>query len=296
VIVVVGPTGSVRYLSPSYERVTGRSIAEGLGRDAFAEVHGDDQAILRELLARSVASPGVTLPGQFRMTVADGTWHRFEMVATSLIDDPNVGGVVITYCDVTERRRLEKALERAALHDPLTDLPNRRLLADRLEHALAGAERTGSAVAVLFIDLDGFKQVNDVHGHDVGDQLLVQIARRFGACIRGTDTLARLGGDEFVVILERVTDPGEPTVTAQRLLATMALPFHFGPVRVEISASIGIALSATGKQRSLLHAADSAMYDAKTAGPGRIVMSQWDTTIRTTQLSPQPAVSHSPGG
>jgi diguanylate cyclase (GGDEF)-like protein len=185
-------------------------------------------------------------------------------------------------------------LQRAALHDPLTDLPNRRLLYDRLEHALAGAERTGAAVAVLFIDIDGFKRVNDVHGHEIGDQLLLQIAQRFQACIRGTDTLARLGGDEFVVVLEHVTDAEEPHSTAQRLSATLGSAFQFGPVSVEISASIGIALSTTGAQRSLLHAADSAMYIAKTAGPGRIVTSQSDPTTRTPHPAPEASTPPAP--
>jgi len=182
-------------------------------------------------------------------------------------------GRIVCVRDITERKQLERLLERASLHDPLTDLPNRRLLADRLEQALVRASRTATSVAVLFLDLDGFKNVNDAHGHAVGDELLVQVADRLRPCLRATDTLARLGGDEFVVLLEQVTDSAETTVSAERLKQALTPPFALGKVRVRISASIGVAVSTTGAARSLLHAADSAMYRAKSAGRGLVVSS-----------------------
>jgi len=185
-------------------------------------------------------------------------------------------GTIVCVRDVTARKLLEARLERAAMHDPLTDLPNRRLLVDRLDHALTGAARGAGAVAVLFIDLDRFKAVNDLHGHASGDQLLLQVADRFLRCVRDADTLARLGGDEFVVLLEHLEDGAEPARTAERLSQALSCPFDLGEVTVEISASIGIAVSAAGEHRSLLHAADSAMYAAKRAGRGRIVTGHED--------------------
>ena len=207
----------------------------------------------------------------------DGSPLDVDVTVSSLRNDAGerIGRIVCVH-DVTARKELQRQLQRASLHDPLTDLPNRRLLADRLEHALVRAEADASMVAVLFIDLDGFKAVNDAHGHDAGDQLLVQTAARLRGCLRAGDTLARLGGDEFVLLLEDVTDADQPTRTVQRVVATLAQPFDLGGTPVRISASIGVALSATGSQRSLLHAADSAMYEAKATGRGRIVASRWE--------------------
>jgi diguanylate cyclase (GGDEF)-like protein/PAS domain S-box-containing protein len=214
----------------------------------------------------------------------DGSPADVEVTVSFLRDDRGEPvGRIVCLRDVSIRKELERRLERAALHDPLTDLPNRRLLSDRLEHALAAAERSSTAVAVLFIDLDGFKRVNDTHGHAVGDQLLIQTADRFKACLRDADTLARFGGDEFVVLLEHVTDPDQPAVTARRLTDALMSPFDLDGIQIEISASIGMALSTSGTHRSLLHTADSAMYEAKSAGPGRIVASQWETTTRHTR-------------
>ena len=220
----------------------------------------------------------------------DGSPLDVDVTVSSLRNDAGdrIGRIVCVH-DVTVRKELQRQLQRASLHDPLTDLPNRRLLADRLEHALVRAEATASVVAVLFIDLDGFKGVNDAHGHDAGDQLLVQAADRLRACLRVGDTLARLGGDEFVVLVEDVTETDQPTRTAERVVATMADPFDLGGTPVRISASVGVALSATGSQRSLLHAADSAMYEAKATGRGRIVASHWEARTSAVARSGSPA-------
>ena len=188
-------------------------------------------------------------------------------------------GRIVSVRDVTEYKRLEERLKRAALHDPLTDLPNRRLLSDRLEQALARADRAATAVAVLFIDLDGFKAVNDEHGHAAGDRLLVEATRRFTASLREADTLARMSGDEFVVLLEGVTDQSEPTATAERLVASLSVPFLVHGTDMHVSASIGIAVSSGANKRNLLHAADSAMYQAKNSADRRIVTAPPDTRI-----------------
>ena len=170
--------------------------------------------------------------------------------------------------DVTERTRWEGQLAHRAFHDPLTELPNRALFMDRLEHALERRRRTGRATAVLFLDLDDLKAVNDGHGHEAGDMLLVSVADRLRSALRTQDTLARLGGDEFAVLAEEVEGEEGAVQVAERLLERLRAPIRLGSADLVVTASIGVALSAPGASRppDLLRAADAAMYAAKSAG------------------------------
>ncbi|MEY2590589.1 MAG: hypothetical protein QOJ67_2573 [Acidimicrobiaceae bacterium] len=158
-----------------------------------------------------------------------------------------------------------------ALHDALTGLPNRILLLERLDHAVLRARRSGTMAAILFADLDGFKHVNDLHGHGVGDELLIAVSRRLTAALRPGDTLARLSGDEFVILCEDLHGFGEVDAIATRMCAAVAAPFNLSAGEVEITTSVGIAFSGRGDQLSeqLLHAADTAMYQAKRKGGAR---------------------------
>ncbi len=233
-----------------------------------SEWDGPVQSIITDALQRGVGRGEVT-----RRRV-DGTTFPAQVTLSLLHDEAGtLVGRVLCVQDITVRKQLEARLHRAALHDPLTDLPNRRLLLDRLEHGLALAGRTHTAMAVLFVDLDGFKLVNDRYGHQVGDQLLVASAERLRGCLRDADTLARLGGDEFVVLLEQITDSRQATASGQRMLHVLAQPFTLDRVTVHLSASIGIALGHSGRPQSLLHAADVAMYKAKSTGPGQMATS-----------------------
>jgi diguanylate cyclase (GGDEF)-like protein len=155
-----------------------------------------------------------------------------------------------------------------AVHDPLTGLANRTLLRDRLEHALARSERERGATAVLFVDLDNFKQVNDAHGHAAGDATLVELGNRLQTAVRPGDTIARIGGDEFVALCEHV-DEDSALAVGRRLLEAIARPFINGEVEHRLSASIGIALGHSDPDVLLAHA-DAATYQAKAAGRGRI--------------------------
>jgi diguanylate cyclase (GGDEF)-like protein/PAS domain S-box-containing protein len=196
----------------------------------------------------------------------DGTERRLWVAASPLHgQDGRVEGSMMALSDVTEARRAEQELRRAALHDALTGLPNRALLDDRLEHAVT---RETVGTAVLFLDLDHFKLVNDSRGHRVGDQLLVGVAQRLTQAVRPTDTVARFGGDEFVVVCE---DADEDTAVslASEVLAALAEPVDVDGVPVHVRASIGVALSPATPE-DLLRYADSAMYAAKTAGRGRV--------------------------
>jgi diguanylate cyclase (GGDEF)-like protein/PAS domain S-box-containing protein len=173
--------------------------------------------------------------------------------------------------DITGRKALEERLSRVALHDPLTGLPNRALLMDRLEHAVARAHRRKTPLTVLFLDLDDFKAVNDASGHECGDRLLEEVGRRLDSGARASDTVARLGGDEFVVLLEDIGDEREATLAAARIREELEVPFEVGGRELSVTASIGVAVgpSAGDGPRELLRSADLAMYRAKVNGKNR---------------------------
>jgi diguanylate cyclase (GGDEF)-like protein len=172
--------------------------------------------------------------------------------------------------DVSARVEAAQQLLHFATHDPLTGLGNRRVLTERLSHALARAERTGEAIAVLFIDLDGFKRVNDVYGHSAGDEVLREVASRVRGVVRESDFVARLGGDEFVVLLETGVDADTPKVIADRVFEALKPSFKFESGNATIGASIGIAMHPplSNLAVDLIRRADAAMYAAKSAGKG----------------------------
>jgi diguanylate cyclase (GGDEF)-like protein/PAS domain S-box-containing protein len=233
-------------------------------------LHPDDVTRARRFLAEMVRRPGNTPAVELRARHRDGSWRYLEVVGNNLLDDPSVGSIVFSARDVSERKCLEEELAHRALHDSLTGLPNRVLLLDRLAHALARAGRGGQRVAVLFLDLDRFKAVNDHLGHDAGDELLAAVAQRLRGCLRTEDTAARLGGDEFVVLLASLTEASEASQVAERIVERLGTPFRVGGREVRISTSVGIALSrpAEGRPIDLLREADGAMYRAKARGAG----------------------------
>ncbi|MDQ4106720.1 MAG: diguanylate cyclase, partial [Actinomycetota bacterium] len=179
--------------------------------------------------------------------------------------------VIFAACrDMTARRELERRLRHEALHDPLTKLPNRALFADRLEHALAQAKRTGESVAVLFLDLDGFKSVNDTLGHEAGDQLLISFGHRLRSSVREADTVARLAGDEFTVLLEHLTDEDEAILVINRIQNNLETPFRIKGRQMPVTTSIGLSYSdPSADPGELLNQADEAMYRAKERGKAR---------------------------
>jgi diguanylate cyclase (GGDEF)-like protein/PAS domain S-box-containing protein len=225
---------------------------------------------------------GETWTGELTMLTGDGMEiEAWQSIVPMLLSDGTLHQISTVGRDVTERRRLEKDLAHQATHDSLTGLPNRVLLLDHLELALARAQRDNRLVALLYLDLDRFKQVNDTQGHDAGDELLAQAARRISRVVRPSDTVARLGGDEFVILCDDVDDETHATAVAHRVAAAIeARPFVLGDVEMPVSASIGIALSVGGEAHpeALLRDADAAMYRAKDLGRNRLEI--YDESMR----------------
>lgn len=189
---------------------------------------------------------------------------------TSSVVVEHAGKVRVLLCveDVTNQRRTDQSLVHAALHDSLTDLPNRRLLHDRLSTALARSGRSDAMLAVMFLDLDQFKEINDTFGHEVGDEVLIGVSRHLSGVLRGADTVARLGGDEFVVVCEDVADEEDLALVADRLLAAVRTPIQVGSKTITVTASMGVTVAGpmTEDPHDLLRLADQAMYRAKRSG------------------------------
>ena len=231
---------------------------------------------------RAARQPRLTF--EVRARHADGGYRWTEVSFRDLRDDPTIEGFVVHFHDVTDRHSAEEALLHQTLHDGLTGLPNRALLLDRLAHALDRALRRESGVAVLFLDVDHFKAVNDSIGHAGGDALLREVAARLRATVRPEDTVARLGGDEFVICCEEVTDPDAAVLMADRIRDAFASPFHPDGHEVSVGTSIGVALADadTESPESALRDADTAMYVAKTRGRDRAVV--YDDALRRRVL------------
>jgi diguanylate cyclase (GGDEF)-like protein len=197
------------------------------------------------------------------------------------------GGWVATDEDISERRRIERRIEHMALHDALTDLPNRVLLRDRLEHSVACAQR-GEQMALLYLDLDQFKSVNDTLGHSVGDQLLKEVSERLRGCVRETDTVARIGGDEFAIILTGLRDPTDAAALARRVREAVATPFELAGHQIAVDTSIGIAITPNDgcDPDQLLKSADMALYGAKADGRAtyRFFEPGMDARVRARRL------------
>jgi diguanylate cyclase (GGDEF)-like protein/PAS domain S-box-containing protein len=271
IITILDADGTITYVSPAVERVTGYKPEEQIGTDAFRPVHPDDREQALSIFTEVLKSPGLHPPLEFRVPHKDGSWRYLEHVVNNLLDDPAIRGVVVNSWDVTERRVLEEQLRHQAFHDPLSGLPNRALFMDRLEHAFVRANRRGDKIAVLFTDLDNFKVINDSLGHEVGDQLLVAVAERLKDCLRPEDTAARLGGDEFTILIEAVDSVSDAARVAERIAEILQPPFALDQHVVFSTTSIGIALSSPLQKQpaDLLRHADLALYRAKHKGKAR---------------------------
>jgi diguanylate cyclase (GGDEF)-like protein/PAS domain S-box-containing protein len=270
VIFVIKPNGTIRFVSPSAARVFRYDPASITGRILVDMLDPEDREHARAFLLEASETVGVSAPVGWRFRLPDGSTLHAETIATNLLHDPTVRGIVLNTRDVSERKRLERELKHQAFHDPLTGLANRALFRDRVSHALARARRQGQSISVLYLDLDDFKKVNDSLGHAEGDRLLVVAAERFRICARAGDTVSRLGGDEFAVLIEDGADAVGVAAVVDRLGEAMLHPFLLGGNEVKVNMSVGVASAGPDDSADdLLRNADMAMYTAKRRGKGR---------------------------
>ena len=270
-VVVLDDQGLVTYANPAVVRVLGVEASELEGTPAREIVHPDDLGMVREWFGAVRADDTRDRPALYRVRHRDGGWRWIEGRVADLRDEPAVGGIVVNGRDVNERVRAEEELAHVARHDPLTGLTNRWAFLDELGAALQRNATRRSTLAVLFLDLDGFKVVNDSLGHAVGDAVLVAVASRLSERVGDAGCLSRLGGDEFTVVMEDVGGVAAPARLAEALLETFRDPLVIGGRRHVISASVGISIATAGDVdvAEVLRQADLAMYRAKELGRAR---------------------------
>ncbi|HUH06855.1 MAG TPA: EAL domain-containing protein [Egibacteraceae bacterium] len=280
-ILVADEDGVIRYASHAAGRILGRDAGELVGATPFDLFHPDDMERVAASFAEKMGLPGRDTPIECRARHRDGSWRWLEATTTNLLDDPDVRGMVINARDISERKSLGDQLAFQALHDELTGLPNRALLSDRLDQALERRERSRSQIAVVLLDLDGFKEINDSMGHHAGDELLIRVAERLQLAVRPEDTVARLGGDEFVLVCD-VADGDDAMLVAERISAAFDGPFELSAGSVPVTASIGFTVTDHPSESAdkLLRDADVAMYRAKKLGRNRHVAA--DPTLRAS--------------
>ncbi|GIF15430.1 sensor domain-containing diguanylate cyclase [Actinoplanes teichomyceticus] len=258
--VVVRLDGTVEYATPAARRVLGVPAEELVGTSLHDRTHPDDMPTVRRHVAWQAENPGQSTGAQVRWRHADGTYRWLDLISTDLSRNPHVRGVVINARDASEARALHDELQRQATRDALTGLANRVLLQRRIDEAAGAPDR--APVSMLLIDLDGFKAINDRHGHHAGDQVLVIVAERLGGLLGAGEMAARLGGDEFAVLLPG-TGPREAAALADRIAAVAAEPMLVNNRWLTVGASVGVASGRPGEGDRLLREADAEMYRRK---------------------------------
>jgi diguanylate cyclase (GGDEF)-like protein/PAS domain S-box-containing protein len=256
--------GTVLSWNRGAEELYGYSAAEMMNQNIAALIPADRGNELAEILARVGAGERIQHYETVRLH-KDGRLLDVSVTISPIFDAAGeVVGVSTIARDITRQKRMQELLAHRALHDALTNLPNRVLLRDRIEGALARAERHGTGIAVFFLDLDGFKVLNDTHGHAAGDEILRVIADRLREAVRADDTVARFGGDEFVIVCHDVPNEERATMIAHRVAAAIAVPVSLHEQDVVLRASIGVVLGRPGAvPDALVQDADTAMYQAK---------------------------------
>lgn len=288
-VVVTDAKGHIQMMNQVAEALTAwkqeEAVAKGLA-EVLKLVDKDTREAVEDLPKQVVQEEAaLPLPDNCTLMTKDGKDIQIEGSIASIRDDNgNINGTVLVFQDITQRKQVEAQLIRNAFYDALTALPNRVLFLDRLKQAFERSKRRNNyRFAVLFLDLDGFKSINDSFGHSMGDDLLVEIARRLESCLRGGDTVARFGGDEFAILLEDIQDISDAINVAKRIQESLKLPLHLNGHQISIAASIGIALSCSGYEEpsGLLRDADVAMYRAKEQGKAQYVVFNFQQSLVT---------------
>ena len=269
-VCVVDRNGSFVFVSAAFEDMFGYAPHEVIGKPMVNMVYPDDREKTLGI-AESVVSGQILPRFENRWVRKDG--KVVNVLWSARWSEEHQVRIAVAH-DITERKEMEAQLLYAAGHDDLTDLPNRTLLLDRLQASLTLAEREQVGLSVLFIDIDGFKDINDGYGHAVGDLLLQLIAKRLGGCVRKSDTVGRLGGDEFLIILNKVNNAESAALVAEKIRAALSEVFVVDGSTLSVSASIGIAsYPENGKEPlDLVQSADHAMYQAKNNGGDKVIL------------------------
>ncbi|MBV8985048.1 MAG: EAL domain-containing protein [Acidimicrobiia bacterium] len=270
-VCVVDAEARVVTLTPAIELITGYPPEKYLGQIGWDFIHPEDIGTGAQIYAEAMEKPGRAVRAELRVEHRDGTWRWAEISAMSLFDDPAVNGLVANFHDITERKQFEEKLAFDAYHDHLTGLSNRTAFHEALTRALARSRRHSRLNAVLFLDLDRFKLINDSLGHEVGDHLLVEVGARLRTCLRPEDVVSRFGGDEFAVLLEDIAGLDDAIQVADRIIELLHQPLPIASREIFLTTSIGIAIVGDGVSDpgEALREADQAMYRAKAAGGSR---------------------------
>ncbi|MGH8130221.1 MAG: putative bifunctional diguanylate cyclase/phosphodiesterase [Steroidobacteraceae bacterium] len=270
VIAIVAVDGTISYLTPTAERIFGMPAQDLIGQQLADFVAHDDRARLGDFLVRDLAQNGASANVEARVPRGDDKHRVVEIHGTNMDSEPAIGGRLLNLRDMTDRKGMEEQLKRLAFHDPLTLLANRSLFRDRVEHAVAVSKRNGRGVAVMFVDLDNFKKINDSFGHAQGDRVLHKSAQRLVKATRNGDTVARLGGDEFAVLLENLTGKEQVIEIASRIVTSLQESLELPGTDMRVAASVGVAFATPDDGvEELMRNADVAMYSAKAQGKGR---------------------------
>ncbi len=274
VIAVASPDGILRLVSDASRRTMGRVPEQLVGRALAEEVHPEDQERLIQLFGEVASGGRDSAQAEARLREGNAGYRHQQVHMTNLQADADVAGILLTIHDLTDRKALEQELTHHAFHDRLTGLPNRALFMDRLAHRLRASARSHEPVAIMFIDLDNFKVVNDSLGHEAGDSLLIKVAERLQTVLRPSDTVARLGGDEFTIMLDGAKTEEHSALLAERILGAFEAPVKVAEREVFVTASIGIAIAdqPNADVQGLLRDADTAMYRAKGHGKSKYVV------------------------
>ncbi len=268
IVTVLDANGLITYQSPSVTHLLGHDPRDMIGMSQFNLVHRDDVEPMQGMFRELIAKGEMTRPIEFRVMNKAGAWRTLESIGKNCLNVPGVRGIIVNTRDITDRKAIQQRIQHLAYHDALTELPNRSLMQDRISQAIGRAVRSTKRFAVMYIDIDNFKNINDTLGHDVGDELLRQVAKRLNASVRIHDTIARQGGDEFIVLLDRLEGHQGATRVAQKILDALRAAFTLGGTNQHVSGSIGIALYPDDGHDAptLLKNADTAMFHSKGLG------------------------------
>lgn len=286
-IAVLDLDGRLLYISPSY-RMLCSNVDDMKGKDCFAQVHPDDRDQIKRILNETVQS-GSGLQVEYRFVLDNGDVRHIESRGGLIRNSQGQASrVVVISRDITERKEAEEKIRNMAFYDTLTQLPNRRMLDDRMNHAMAASKRSGRYGALMFLDLDNFKPLNDLYGHGAGDMLLIEVAHRVSSCVREMDTVARFGGDEFVVMLSELDTDKESSIAQTRIVAEKIRTILAQPYVLTIkiknntemqfehhcTSSIGVVMFIDHEYspNELLKRADKEMYQAKESGRNQVCL------------------------